>query len=314
MLISIIIPVYNSESTIDSLVNNLTKVLDQNKIQIVLVNDGSEDESDNKCRRLYEKYPKIVEYLKLSKNFGEHNAVLAGLNYSKGDYAVIMDDDFQNPPEEVSKLVDQMIKNDFDVLYTYYDKKYHSFFRNLSSWFNNWCCNFILKKPKSLYLSSFKCISRFVVNEIKKYTGPYPYIDGLILRTTRNIGQIKVRHESRKVGKSSYTLRKLISLWLNMFMNFSNIPLRLSFFIGCVLSIFGVCLIVFFVFDMYIWHSESAWPPGWMSLIVCIVTFSGSQLIFLGLLGEYLGKLYLTENKTPQFIVRELYGEDSTDK
>lgn len=307
--LSIVIPVYNSQETIGQLIDKIVKNLKDYDIEIVLVNDYSSDKSHEICLQKYKTYPQIIRYLKLSRNFGEHNAVMAGLNYSKGDYAVIMDDDFQNPPEEVVRIIDYMSKNKFDVLYTYYGDKKHSRFRNLGSWFNDKVGNIILKKPKDLYLSSFKCISRFIVDEIIKYKGPYPYIDGLILRATRNIGKIKVLHNASKKSKSGYTIGKLVSLWLNMFINFSAVPLRISFLIGCSLTAFGVLLLLFFVIDMYFWHHEGMWPAGWASLLVSIITFSGTQLISIGLLGEYIGKSYLTVNNTPQFIIREYYGD-----
>lgn len=309
MLISVVIPVYNGAKTIGRLTDELVKYLPDNKLEIVLVNDGSEDNSHEVCLEIFKKYGDIVKYINLSKNFGEHNAVLAGLNYVTGDYAVIIDDDFQNPPEEVLKIVDIAVNGKHDVVYTYYDKKFHSLFRNIGSRFNNVVASYLLEKPKDLYLSSFKCLSRFVIQEIIKYKGPFPYIDGLILRTTRNIGKVLVRHDKRMEGKSSYTLRKLIRLWLNMFVNFSIVPLRISFFFGTILTFLGLFLIVYFLFDLYVLSTENAWSPGWASLIISVIIFSGTQLLSLGLLGEYIGKSYLTENKTPQFVIREYHCE-----
>jgi undecaprenyl-phosphate 4-deoxy-4-formamido-L-arabinose transferase len=312
--LSIIIPVYNSQETIGRLVDRLIETIQGYDLEIILVNDYSTDNSHEVCLRKYESYPQIIRYFKLSRNFGEHNAVLAGLNYAAGDYIVTMDDDFQNPPEEVSEIVDYMHRNRFDVVYSYYEKKRHSWFRNMGSWFNNRVVTFLLKKPSDLYLSSFKCINRFLADEIIKYHGPYPYIDGLILRVTRNIGQILVRHEERVLGKSNYTVRKLISLWLNMFINFSVTPLRISFFMGMALTIFGILLIGYFTLDMYVWNPLGEWPSGWASLLVIVITFSGTQLISLGLIGEYLGKLFLTENGTPQFIIREHHKNDENNE
>lgn len=311
--LSIIIPVYNSEDTIGCLVEKLLEIIDTFRFEIVLINDCSKDNSHNICLEKHNKYSEIVSYIRLSKNFSEHNAVMAGLNYSKGYYALIMDDDFQNPPEEAVKVALFMFDNQFDVLYTYYDKKEHNWFRNLGSKFNDWVGTILLDKPKDLYLSSFKCVNRFVINEIIKYKGPYPYIDGLILRFTRNIGKIEVKHDKRSLGKSGYTLRKLVSLWVNMFVNFSNIPLRLSFLMGCILTIFGVLMELYFLADKYIFHfQENVWPLGWATLLVCIITFSGAQLISLGLLGEYVGKLYLMSNKTPQFVITDSFGRNKT--
>lgn len=308
--LSIIIPVYNSEKTIGRLIEKLVVTLENYNFEIVLINDCGQDKTHEICLDKFKEYPENIRYFKLSRNFGEHNAVIAGLNQAAGDFAIIMDDDFQNPPEEVPRMIEYMIKNRFDVLYTYYEEKKHSYFRNIGSMFNDKVATFLLKKPKDLYLSSFKCINRFLINEIIKYRGPYPYIDGLILRITRNIGRLLVCHQDRVAGKSSYNFTRLVALWLNMFVNFSVIPLRISFFIGSGLTIFGILLILYFLFELFILKPEDNWPPGWASLIVCVITFSGTQLISLGLIGEYLGKLFLTDNGTPQFVIREYYEKD----
>ncbi|HPZ08151.1 MAG TPA: glycosyltransferase family 2 protein [Candidatus Eremiobacteraeota bacterium] len=306
LTISIVIPVYNGAKTIGHLTEKLVELLGNRKLQIVLVNDGSKDKSHEICRDMALKYASIITYINLSKNFGEHNAVMAGLNYVKGDYVVIMDDDFQNLPEEVSMLFDEAINKKYDILYTFYRKKEHDWFRNLGSYFNNWVANFMLDKPKDLYLSSFKCLSRFVVKEIIKYKGPFPYIDGLALRCTRNIGKIEVHHEKRKEGQSGYTLRKLINLWLNMFVNFSIIPLRLSSWLGILFSILGGILSILVVIEKVLKPHEAI---GWPSLIIAIMIFSGVQLLILGLLGEYLGRLFLSDNQTPQFLVYEVFND-----
>ena len=306
--LSVVIPVYNSQETISQLIDELIELLKSYNFEIILVNDCSMDKSHEICLHKHEAHPDLVRYFKLSRNFGEHNAVIAGLNQASGDYAIIIDDDFQNPPDEIPRMIEYMRKNKFDVLYTFSDEKKHNLFRNIGSWFNNRVAAFLLKIPKNIYLSSFKCINRFLIDEIIKYHGPYPYIDGLILRVTRNIGQLKVNHERRIIGKSNYTFRKLVSLWVNMFVNFSVVPLRLSFFLGSALTFIGFMLIVYFLFDILIFHPEGPWPAGWPSLLVCVITFSGAQLMFLGLIGEYIGKLFLTDNGTPQFVIHESHG------
>jgi undecaprenyl-phosphate 4-deoxy-4-formamido-L-arabinose transferase len=310
MVISIVIPVYNGAATIGDLVDRLIDVLSTNTLQIVLVNDGSADQSDLACRALYVRYPETVTYVNLSKNFGEHNAVMAGLRHARGDYVVIMDDDFQNPPEEVTRLIDHACAHGYDIVYTRYPRKQHHWFRNLGSRLNDWVANFMLDKPRNLYLSSFKCLSRFTVGEIIKYTGPYPYIDGLALRCTRSIGTVEVTHQPRRNGRSNYTLRRLVRLWLNMSVNFSVMPLRLSGLMGLVFSIFGFVLGVRVFIEKML---RPDLPIGWASVLVAIVLFSGVQLLMLGLIGEYLGRLFLTINQTPQFVVREvLAGKEST--
>ena len=304
-LVSIVIPVYNGEKSIVKLVNHLVKELTKKyKLEIVLINDCSPDNSERECILSYQKHSDIVKFYSLSKNVGEHNAVMAGLNNTTGDFAVIMDDDFQNPVSEVIKLIDFAFEFQNDVVYTYYDKKKHSFFRNLGSKFNGKVATVLLKKPKDLYLSSFKIVNRFLINEIIKYDLPFPYIDGLILRTTNNLGKIKVSHNKREEGKSNYTLKKLISLWLNMFTNFSVLPLRLSMIIGFVFSLFGFGYGIFSIIEKL---SNPNLPMGYTTIIVLVSLFSGIQLIALGMVGEYLGRMFMSQNKKPQYSIRKSF-------
>lgn len=196
--LSIVIPVYNAEKTIKKLCRTLISLLTPRyQLDIVLVNDYSSDNSNTICREIHEEFPDIVTYVRLSRNFSEHNAVMAGLHHAKGEYIVIMDDDFQNPPDEVPKLVTEIEKG-FDVVYCHYSEKNDSFFRNFGSYLNGTMARVVLSKPSNLYLSSFKIINRFLRDEIIKYIGPHPYLDAIILRTTRNIGTILVRHDERK--------------------------------------------------------------------------------------------------------------------
>jgi glycosyltransferase involved in cell wall biosynthesis len=303
MMTSIVIPVYNSARTIGPLVERLIAVLRVDALQIVLVNDGSVDDSDAACRAVSARYPGTVTYVRLSRNFGEHNAVMAGLHHARGDYVVIMDDDCQNPPEEVPRLIDHAASQGYDIVYTYSARKHHHWIRNLGSRLHDRVATFMLEKPPDLYLSSFKCLSRFIVGEILQYRGPYPYVDGLALRCTRNIGTIQVQHEPRREGRSNYTLHKLLRLWLNMFVNFSVMPLRISTLLGLAGSVLGLVLGIQVVVERI---ARPDVPVGWASVMVAILLFSGVQLVLLGVLGEYLGRLFLTENQTPQFVVREV--------
>jgi len=303
MSCSIVIPVYNGARTIGPLVERLVEVFDRDGLQIVLVNDGSVDHSDAVCRSLRVRYPEHVTYIELSKNFGEHNAVMAGLHHCRGDHVVVMDDDFQNPPEEARRLIEHATRHGYDVVYSRYACKHHHWLRNLGSRFNDAVATLLLNKPKGLYLSSFKCLNRFTVGEVVRYSGPYPYVDGLILRCTRRIGTIEVRHDARRAGRSGYTLRKLVGLWLNMFVNFSVLPLRLGTVAGFAASALGV-LMGFGVLVERVLRPET--PLGWASILVTVLTFSGVQLVMLGVLGEYVGRLFLSGNQTPQFVVRDV--------
>jgi polyisoprenyl-phosphate glycosyltransferase len=301
MKISICIPVYNGAATIERLVDTVERELSGYALEFVLVNDASRDDSEAVCERMALARDNL-RFISLRKNFGEHNAVMCALNHVTGDCAVIIDDDFQNPPEEIIRLVQELEKG-FDVVYSRFEEKQHSTFRNLGSKFNDLTATWLLEKPKNLYLSSFKAIRREVVDEIVKYQGPFPYVDGLILRVTTSISSVLVRHNDREEGKSNYTLKKLISLWLNMFINFSIKPLRVFTMLGLGISIISGFLIIYFILEKLLYPESS---QGWASIMVAITFFSGIQLMFLGLISEYLGKHYLTTNKAPQWTIKKI--------
>lgn len=301
MKLSVVIPVYNAAATIARLVDEVFMHYADILQEIILVNDCSADNSGEVCNMLAERYTNVVA-ISLRKNSGEHNAVMCGLNYVTGDCVVIMDDDFQNPPTEVYKLY-QEIQKGYDVVYSRYDDKRHSFFRNAGSWFNNLIAGWLIDKPHGLYLSSFKIIHRDVVSEIIKYKGPFPYIDGLILRATSSISSVAVQHANRTYGKSNYNLTRLVSLYLNMFVNFSIRPLRILIFMGLALFIVGVLLLIAFVIEKL---SNPHIPIGWTAIATLIITFSGFQILFLGVMGEYVGKQYLDQNSTPQWVIKSV--------
>ncbi len=300
--LSLVIPVYNGSRTIGPLVEQTAKIFGSTSFEIVLVNDGSADDSETVCAQLAEKFPQTVTFVHLSRNFGEHSAVLAGFTQARGRYVAVLDDDGQNPPEEVIRMLDELKRKNYDVVYGHYIEKKHSWFRNLGSRFNDRIATLMLHKPKDLYLSSFKVMNRFLVNEIIKYRGPYPYTDGLIYRVTRNIGQIPVEHRVSQSGPSRYTLRRLVRLWLNMFLNFSIQPLRISVYVGLFASCLSIVALVAILIDK-LWITKNV-TLGIPTVLGSIVFFAGIQLMILGLVGEYLGRLYLDHTGTPQYVVR----------
>ena len=302
--LSLVIPVYNGSQTIRTVVESIQRVFASRSFEIVLVNDGSEDDSEKVCAQLVQESRGTVTLVQLSRNFGEHSAVLAGLSQARGEYMAVLDDDGQHPPEEVARMLAEIKQKNYDVVYGHYIEKQHSTFRNAGSRFNDRIATLMLGKPKDLYLSSFKVMNRFLVNEIIKYRGPYPYTDGLIYRTTRRIGQISVEHRANMTGPSRYTFRKLLGLWLNMFLNFSIKPLRLSVYVGLVVSCLSV-LALGFIFVDKVWITPDL-TLGIPTVLGCVVFFSGIQLMILGLVGEYLGRLYLDQTGTPQYIVRSV--------
>ena len=305
ILVSLVIPVFNGSQTIAKLVSECIKSFEKfSNLEIVLINDFSEDNSDEVCLSLRERYPNIVTFLSLSRNFGEHNAVMAGLHHTTGEFVVTLDDDGQNPPQEAVNLIKFALEESLDVVYSSYPKKRHHLFRNLFSWLNGKMANVMLKKPAGLYLSSFRSMSRFIVQEIIKYDLPYPYVDGLILRSTSNIGTLETTHKSRTLGKSGYTLRKLVKLWLNMFTNFSVLPLRISSFIGFVFALLGMLIGGYTLYERIL---DPQLPVGWATIAVLCSILGGVQLMALGMVGEYLGTLFLGMNRQPQFVIRGLY-------
>ena len=298
--LSIVIPVYNGAASIGELVDALEALDIPGGHEIVLVNDGSPDNSLAICREIVSRARIPITLIDHARNYGEHNAVMTGLRHTRGAHVINMDDDLQNPPEEVARLLAYAQETGADVIYTYYDEKQHAGWRNLGSQFTNWIASFVLDKPKGLYLSSFRCMSAFVVREITRYDGPFPYVDGLILQVTQSIDRLLVRHLPRAVGRSNYTLRRLLRLWMSMFVNFSVMPLRISTLTGFALSVIGgVGGLGAIIEALFL-----APPVGWASLFVAVLLLSGVQLMILGIVGEYLGRLYLTANHKPQSVVR----------
>jgi glycosyltransferase involved in cell wall biosynthesis len=300
--LTIVIPVYNGAASIAELFAALEGLAIDGGHEIVLVNDGSPDNSRAVCRDLVERARVPITLVDLSRNYGEHNAVMAGLRHARGAHVITMDDDLQNPPEEIERLLAFAQQSGHEVIYTHYDEKRHAAWRNLGSRFTNWVAGFVIDKPKGFYLSSFRCMSAFVVREVTRYDGPFPYVDGLILQVTQDIDRLLVRHLPRAVGRSNYTARRLLRLWLSMFVNFSVMPLRISTLTGFALSLAGTVGSLVALTEALFFSP----PAGWASLMAAVLLLSGVQLVILGIIGEYLGRLYLTANKKPQSVVKSL--------
>lgn len=301
-VLSVVVPVYNGAESVGELVALLSGLKVDGGMEIILVNDCSPDNSLSVCHSLMETTEIPLVVVNLSRNFGEHNAVMAGYSVARGDYIINMDDDLQNPPEEVLNLLNYTRENGFDVVYTRYAAKEHESWRNLGSRFTNWCADHLLDKPKGLYLSSFRCVSAFVAKEVLTHTGPFPYVDGLIMQVTQNIGSLTVEHLPRKTGQSNYTLARLMRLFLSMFLNFSVIPLRFATAFGSLIALVGI-LAFGYVFLEALFSDT---PQGWASIMAALLLLSGVQLIMLGVIGEYLGRMFLTTNQRPQFVVRDV--------
>jgi glycosyltransferase involved in cell wall biosynthesis len=301
--LSIVIPLFDAALTLPALYQELSALEIPGGLELILVNDGSRDETEAIARELIRETRVPITFLSLSRNFGEHNAVLAGLRASSGRYVVTMDDDLQNPPSEVLKLLALAESEQRDVVYAIYERKEHAWWRNLGSMLTNFIADYVVDKPKKLYLSSFRCMTRLVADEVAKSRNPYPYIDGLIFQITQNAGVARVRHAEREQGRSGYTLRKLVRLWMSMLVNFSVLPLRLMTLAGMITSALGFLAVIEVVLE----HLLKRNPTGWSSLMAAVLLLSGTQLLLLGILGEYVGRIYLGVSDKPQSVVRATF-------
>jgi len=302
--LSFVIPLYRSAETIGAVVADIEALEIEGGHEIILVNDGSGDRTGEVCRALIARGGRVpITLVEHARNYGEHNAVLSGWRVAQGEHIVNLDDDGQNPPVEAVRLWQEARRTGADVVFGHYKEKKHSAFRNFGSRFTNRMTDWALDKPHGFYLSSFRCVTKFVAGEVARYAGPYPYIDGLILQVTQRIGSIEVRHEDRRAGQSTYTLRRLIRLWLSAWINFSLLPLRIATLLGVMLAVAGmVALGIVFV----MWLRDIGPDRGFGWLMAGLLVFSGTQLLLLGLIGEYVGRMFLTVNQRPQSVVREI--------
>ena len=300
--LSIVVPVYNSARILPQLVDQvhaeMCKVGMVDSFELLLVNDASPDISWQVIRSLAQQHA-FIKGVSLRRNFGQHNAIMAGLHYASGDFIVLMDDDLQHPPSAIGDMI-RALAGGYDVCYTNYLNRQHAIWKRLGSQFNDWVATHLLGKPKGLYLSSFKAIRREVVDEIVKYDGPYAYIDGLILDVTRSITSIDIEHQARHEGEGNYNLSRSLSLWLKMATSFSVLPLRLASYAGFALAALSLVMIIF-ILVLKILHPE--YPRGWTSLIATVLFIGGIQTMCIGVMGEYLGRTYLKLNHKPQFVV-----------
>lgn len=306
-LISFVIPCYRSAETIGKVVEEISATmahLEQYRYEIILVNDASPDNTFEVIRDLCEKRKEICG-VNLARNFGQHAALMAGFRYTHGDIVVCLDDDGQTPADEVPKLLAK-IEEGFDAVYARYEVKKHSAFRNFGSHVNEWMTRVMLGKPKELYLSSYFAVKRFIVDEMIRYINPYPYVIGLVLRTTKNIANVDVKHRERQVGTSGYTIGKLLALWFNGFTAFSIKPLRVATAIGAFSAGIG------FLYGVYTIIKKLLNPDvviGFSSLMSVLVFTGGMVMLMLGIIGEYIGRIYISMNNSPQYVIRECIDE-----
>lgn len=302
-IVSILIPVYKNDGGLEELVRRIGASMANsayaNNFELILIDDCSPDNSWKVIQEL-SKTHSFVQGATLSRNFGQHNAIMAGLNLVSGQYVVLMDDDLQHPPEAIPSMVQELVAG-ADVCYTRYANRQHSALKIAGSRFNDLMAYWLLAKPKGLYLSSFKALKRGIVEQIRGHEGPFAYLDGLILDITRRIATVEIQHGARAFGEGNYSFKKLVSLWLRMVTGTSIVPLRMVTLMGALIAALGFIGAVFIIISNILYPNES---KGWASIIVTILLVSGFQTLFIGVLGEYLGRIHLRLNNKPQYLFR----------
>lgn len=308
MKISYVIPCYNSEKTLELVVEEIKETMvriNKYEYEIVLVNDCSPDQTFSVIKKLCSENQNIIG-VEHAKNFGQHAALMAGFHFVSGDIIVCLDDDGQTPANEVDKLLDK-IEEGYDVVYAEYEKKKHSAFRNFGSYVNRKMTELMLGKPKELYISSYFAARRFVIEEMLKYKNAYPYVIGLVLRTTKNICNVKVHHRERFQGTSGYSIKKLLSLWMNGFTSFSILPLRIATYSGFCVALLGFLYAIITVIRKIV---DPGIVIGWSSTISIMLILGGFVLLVLGMIGEYVGRIYISLNNSPQYVIRTVLNYD----
>jgi len=308
LVLSLVIPVYGSEKVLPELVSRLQTTLDQidcvrNSYEVIFVCDCSPDDSWHVIQTLSSKYP-WVRGISLRMNAGQHNALMAGFAKATGEIVMTMDDDLQHSPSDIPALLDELARGR-DVVYARFKKRMHASWKIAGSRLNDLVAGYLMQKPKGLYLSPFRAMKAAICEDILRYQGPYVYVDGLILSVTRNIGTVDVDHHDRYAGDSGYSFKKSLSLWLKMATNFSIVPLRITSFVGICFSGLGFLLAILLIIQKF---TLDLMPIGWSSLIVTILIVGGVQLLALGMVGEYLGRVLLTLNSRPQYVIGETTG------
>lgn len=300
--ISFIIPCYNSEKTIEKVVNDIEELSTKKgwDYEVILINDSSKDNTFSVIKKICDNNKKVTG-INMARNFGQHAALMAGFNQCVGDVVVCLDDDGQTPPSEAYKLIDATEK--YDVAFASYREKKHSWFRNFGSGVNSLMLESMLNKPKELKVTSYFAAKKFVIDEIKKYKNAFPYVTGLLLRTTNNIGNVEVEHKEREVGQSGYSFKKLISLWSNGLTAFSVKPLRISTYLGLMSAVLGVIYAIWAIINRI---KNPAVPLGWTTIIVILLFLGGMILFVLGMIGEYIGRIYISLNSSPQYVIKEI--------
>ena len=303
-MISIVIPCYRSEKTIGQVIErtiNTIKIDGRYDYELICVNDYSPDDTLEKLREIASKN-KNVKVVSLSRNFGQHGALMAGFHYIKGDIVLCLDDDGETPPEEMFSLIDKMIDENYDLVSARYEEDKRGPIRAIGSKISFAMSRILVGRPKDIQLNSFYVFRSYIIKEVLKYDNPYPFVHGLILRVTKNMANVDVKREKRITGDSGYTFRKLLGLWMNGFTAFSEKPLRLATYLGLISAFVGFLTAIIIMVKKIV---NPEMPMGYASVMTVLMLMFGVIMLVLGLLGEYIGRMYISINNAPQFVVKE---------
>jgi len=301
--LSFVIPCYRSEHTITGVVQEIIATVEARKeysYEIILVSDHSPDNVFQVIKRLAKEYP-YVKGIELTRNFGQHSGLMAGYRECTGEIVVSLDDDGQTPANELFTLVDELDKG-YDVIYASYPTIQQNSFRVWGSQVNRFMMEKLLGKPNNLETTSYFACKDYIIAEIIRYQNAFPYISGLVLRATNRIGNVPVRHRERAEGTSGYNIKKLITLWMNGFTAFSVKPLRIATITGVICAAGGFVYGLYTVINKLI---NPAIPAGWSSTMSVLLFIGGIIMLTLGLIGEYIGRIYICINDSPQYVIRE---------
>lgn len=305
-LISFIIPCYASEGSVGLVIDELREIVRQKPAfdyQIIAVNDCSPDGLMDVLRTYAAADPKVIA-VDLAKNGGRHNALMCGCHFAEGDYVVFIDDDQQCPADRLWDLMAPLTEGNYDVAIAKYPKKKQSGFKNFGSYVNDSVATWLLGKSRDLKFSNFSVMRKFVRDEIIKYTNPYPYMSGLMLRSTKRVCNVEMEERERTIGVGHYNFRRSFALWLNSFTAFSVKPLRIATTCGMLFAFLGALMVIYTVVHKLLVPTTAI---GYSSLMAMLLFIGGMIMFMLGLIGEYIGRIYISLNNSPQFVIRQTY-------
>ena len=301
--ISFVIACYNSSKSLELVVDEVKSTIamrSEYDYEIILVNDYSRDETYKKIQEICSKDKKI-KGINFARNFGQQPAMLAGFKYATGELVAYCDDDGQSPVDEIFKLVDKLDEG-YDMVWANFAHKNNSILKNLSSSLNDMMVNYLFNKPKDLYFGNLWIAKRFVTDEAINCKNPFPYLGGVFLKTTTNMANVLTSHRKRLHGSSNYSFFKLLSLWLNGFTAFSVVPLRAASIVGFTCSFLGFIFMIYLIIEKIL---NPAIPMGYSSLMSVVLFTGGMIMLMLGLLGEYIGRIYININNVPQYVIND---------